>query len=174
MSLSLDQKKAVISEVTAALASARAGVVAEYRGLTVAQLTDLRKQARTAGVWIKVVKNNLAKRIISGSEFECLTAHFVGPVIFSVAEDPIAVAKVMSNFVKDNDHLRITAGAMNGAPMDLQMIENLARLPGRDALLAKLMGTMQAPVQKFVATLDQIPARFVRTLVAVVASKEAT
>lgn len=173
MSLSLDQKKAVISEVTEAIASARAGVVADYRGMTVAQLTELRKEARNAGVWIKVVKNNLAKLVINGSNFECLTEHFVGPVIFSASEDPVAVAKVMSRFAKDNDHLNITAGAMNGSLMDARMIESLAKLPGREELLSGLMGTMQAPVQKFVSTLNEVPTRFVRLLSAVAESKEA-
>ncbi len=173
MSLSLDQKKAVISEVTEALASAQAGVLAEYRGMTVAELTDLRTEARNAGVWIKVVKNNLAKRVIDGSDFECLSEHFVGPVIFSASEDPVAVAKVMSKFAKQSDHLNITAGAMNGAFMDANMIESLSKLPGRDELLAKLMGTMMAPAQKFVSTLNEVPGKFVRTLSAVAESKEA-
>ena len=173
MSLSLDQKKAVISEVTEAIASAQAGVLAEYRGMTVAQLTNLRKEARDAGVWIRVVKNNLAKRVIDGSDFECLTEHFVGPVIFSASEDPVAVAKVMAKAAKDNDSLNITAGAMNGSLMDQEMIESLSKLPGRDELLAKLMGTMMAPAQKFVSTLNEVPGKFVRTLSAVAESKEA-
>ncbi|MEM7196056.1 MAG: 50S ribosomal protein L10 [Pseudomonadota bacterium] len=173
MSLSLDQKKAVISEVTEAIASAQAGVVAEYRGLTVAQLTELRKDARNEGVWVRVVKNNLAKRVIKGSDFECLTEHFVGPVIFSASEDPVAVAKVMSKFAKDNDLLKITAGAMNGEVMDQKMIESLSKLPGRDELIAKLMGTINAPVQKLVSTMNEVPGKFVRTLAAVAESKEA-
>ena len=173
MSLSLDQKKAVVSEVTDALASAQAGIVAEYRGLTVAQLTELRREARSAGVWVKVVKNNLAKRVIKDSDFECLSEHFVGPVIFSASEDPVAVAKVMSKFAKDNDLLKITAGAMNGDVMKPSMIENLSKLPGRDELIAKLMGTMNAPVQKLVSTMNEVPGKFVRTLSAVAESREA-
>jgi len=173
MSLSIDQKKAVISDVTEAIASAQAGVIAEYRGLSVAQLTALRTEARNAGVWIKVVKNNLAKIVIDGSDFECLKEHFVGPVIFSASEDPVAVAKVMSKFAKDNENLKITAGAMNGDLMDHKMIESLSKLPGRDELLAKLMGTMMAPAQKFVSTLNEVPGKFVRTLSAVAESKEA-
>jgi len=173
MSLSLDQKKAVISEVTEAIASAQAGVLAEYRGMTVAQLTNLRRDARDAGVWVRVVKNNLAKLVIDGSDFECLTEHFVGPVIFSASEDPVAVAKVMAKAAKDNDHLNITAGAMNGSLMDEKMIESLSKLPSRDELLAKLMGTMMAPAQKFVSTLNEVPGKFVRTLSAVAESKEA-
>ncbi|MGI9318689.1 MAG: 50S ribosomal protein L10 [bacterium] len=173
MSLSFEQKKAVISEVSEAIASAQAGVLAEYRGMTVSQLTDLRTEARNAGVWIRVVKNNLAKRVIDGSDFECLSEHFVGPVIFSASDDPVAVAKVMAKFAKDNENLKITAGAMNGSLMDQKMIESLSKLPGRDELLAKLMGTMNAPIQKFVSTLNEVPSKFVRTLSAVAESKEA-
>ena len=171
MSLSLEQKKAVISEVTEAIASAQAGVLAEYRGMTVAQLTDLRRDARNAGVWIRVVKNNLAKRVVDGSDFECLSEHFVGPVIFSASEDPVSVAKVMAKAAKDNDSLNITVGAMNGSLMDEKMIDSLSKLPSRDELLAKLMGTMLAPAQKFVSTLNEVPGKFVRTLSAVAESK---
>ncbi len=173
MSLSLNQKKAVVSEVADAIVSAQAGVLAEYRGLDVAQLTALRTEARNSGVWIRVVKNNLARRAIDGSEFECLTDHFVGPVIFSVSEDPVAVARTLSRFAKDNENLKITVGAMNGVLMDQSMIQSLARLPGRDELLATLMGTMQAPVQKLVSTLNEVPGKFVRTLAAVAETKEA-
>lgn len=173
MSLSLDQKKAVIKEVTDAIASAQAGVVAEYRGLNVEQLTALRTEARNAGVWIKVVKNNLAKRVIKDSDFECLTEHFVGPVIFSASEDPVAVAKIMSNFAKDNEKLKITAGAMNGDFMDQTMIQNLSKLPSRDELIAKLMGTMNAPIQKLVSTMNEVPSKAVRALAAVAETKEA-
>ena len=172
MSLSLDQKKAVVSEVTDAIASAQAGVVAEYRGLNVEQLTALRREARNAGVWIKVVKNNLAKRVIKDSEFECLTDHFVGPVIFSASEDPVAVAKIMAKFAKDNEKLKITAGAMKGDLMDESMIQSLAKLPGRDELIAKLMGTISAPIQKFVSTLNEVPSKAVRTLAAVAEAKD--
>lgn len=173
MSLSLDQKKAVIKEVTDAIASAQAGVLAEYRGLNVEQLTALRTEARNAGVWIRVVKNNLAKLVIKDSDFECLTEHFVGPVIFSASEDPVAVAKIMSQFAKDNEKLKITAGAMNGDFMDLAMIQSLSKLPGRDELIAMLMRTIQAPVQKLVSTLNEVPSKAVRTLAAIAESREA-
>ena len=173
MSLSLEQKKAVISEVSEAIESAQAGVLAEYRGLTVAQLTALRTEARKSGVWVKVVKNNLAKRVIEGSDFECLSEHFVGPVIFSASEDPVAVAKVMANFAKANDQLKITVGAMNGSLMDQDMIQSLSKLPGRDELLATLVGTMAAPIQKFASTLNEVPTSFARALSAVAESKQA-
>ncbi len=174
MSLSLDQKKAVISEATEAIASARAGVLAEYRGFNVQQLTSLRTQARDAGVWVKVVKNNLARIAVRDSEFECLAEYFTGPVIFSACEDPVAVAKVMATFAKDNENFRITMGAMNGELIDPAMIQRLSSLPGRDELLAKLAGTMQEPVRKFVSTLNEVPGKAARTLAAIAQAKEAS
>ena len=173
MSLSLDQKKTVISEATEAIASARAGVLAEYRGFNVQQLTSLRAEARNAGVWIKVVKNNLARLAVRDSDFECLAEHFTGPVIFSASEDPVAVARVMAAFAKDNENFRITVGAMNGNLMDQAMILRLSTLPGRDELIAKLIGTIRAPVQKFVSTLNEVPGKAVRTLAAIAEAKEA-
>ncbi len=173
MSLSLDQKKTVISEATEAIASAQAGVLAEYRGFNVQQLTSLRAEARNAGVWIKVVKNNLARLAVRDSNFECLAEHFTGPVIFSASEDPVAVARVMAAFAKDNENFRITVGAMNGNLMDQAMIQRLSTLPGRDELIAKLMGAIRAPAQKFVSTLNEVPGKAVRTLAAIAEAKEA-
>lgn len=167
MSLSLDQKKAVISEAAEAISSARAGVLAEYRGFNVQQLTSLRMEARNAGVWVKVVKNNLARIAVRDSDFECLAEHFKGPVIFSASEDPVAVARVMATFAEDNEDFRITVGAMNGDLIDLAMIQRLSSLPGRDELIAKLMSVIQAPVQKFVSTLNEVPGKAVRTLAAI-------
>ncbi len=173
MSLSLSQKKAVVSEVSEAIASARAGVLAEYRGLSVAQLSALRGEANRQGVWIRVVKNSLARRVIEGSDFACLSEHFTGPVIFSASEDPVAVARVMAGFAQANDDLKITAGVMNGALMDAGVIGGLAKLPGRDELIAQLVGVMAAPMRKLAATLNEIPSRFVRTTAALAESKEA-
>ena len=167
MSLSLDQKKAVISEATEAISSARAGVLAEYRGFNVQQLTALRAQARDAGVWVKVVKNNLARLAVRDSDFECLAERFTGPVIFSACEDPVAVAKVMAAFAKEHENFRITVGAMNGELIDPATILRLSSLPGRDELMAKLLGTMQAPMRKFASTLNEVPGRAARTLAAI-------
>ncbi|MGR3912998.1 MAG: 50S ribosomal protein L10 [Gammaproteobacteria bacterium] len=172
MSLSFEQKEAVVSTVEAALASARAGVLAEYRGLTVAQLTELRAQARARGVWIKVVKNSLAKRAVAGTDFACLQDCFTGPVIFSAAEDPVAVAKVMADFAADHENLKITAGAMNGARIDRRTIGALAKLPGRDELRAQLAATMLAPVRQLAVTLAEIPTGLVRALAGVAKSAQ--
>ena len=173
MSLSLSQKKAVVAEVTESVSAAQAMVVAEYRGLTVAQLTKLRTAAREAGLFVRVVKNTLARRVIEGSPFECLKDHFVGPVIMAASDDPVAVAKLVSKFAKDHDALKITAGGMNGELMNEAQIQALSKLPGREELLAMLVGTMQAPIAKFVQTLNEVPARFVRTLAAVEESRKA-
>ncbi len=173
MSTALQKKKAVVSEVADKLSSAQAAVLAEYRGLTVSQLTELRKDAYEAGVYLKVIKNTLAKRAVKDTDFACLDEHLVGPVIFSAADDPVAVAKVMSNFAKDNDTLKITAGVMNGDPLDISSITALSKLPGREELLATLVATMQAPIVKLVRTLNEVPTKAVRALSAVRDAKEA-
>ena len=167
MSLNIDQKKAVVSDVTQIFSVAQAAVLAEYRGLTVAQITELRGEARNQGVDVRVVKNTLAKRSGAGSDFECLADHFTGPVLISSSEDPVAVAKVVAKFAKKNDGLKITVGAMNGDLLDLAAIQVLAKLPNRDELLATLVGTMAAPISKLVRTLNEVPSKFVRTLSAV-------
>jgi large subunit ribosomal protein L10 len=173
MSTALQKKKAVVSDVADNLSSAQAAVLAEYRGLTVSQLTELRKDAHNAGVYLKVVKNTLAKLAVKDTDFACLDEHLVGPVIFSASDDPVAVAKVMSNFAKDNDSLKITAGVMNGDPLDIVGIIALSKLPGREELLATLVATMQAPIVKLVRTMNEVPTKAVRVLSAVRDAKEA-
>lgn len=173
MSLSLTQKQAVVAEVTESISKAQAMVLAEYRGLTVSELTGMRAQAREAGVFVKVVKNTLARRAIQGSPFECLSEHFTGPVIMAASEDPVAAAKLLAKFAKDLEELKITVGGMNGTVMDEAQIQALAKLPGREELLATLVGTMQAPIAKFVQTLNEVPSRFVRTLAAIEEKKQA-
>jgi large subunit ribosomal protein L10 len=174
MSLNLEQKKAVVSEVSARLTGAETALLAEYRGLTVAQMTDLRKKAREFDIYLRVVKNNLVRLAIGGSSFECLKDHLVGPLALAVSKDPVAVAKVLSEFAQDNEQLQIKVGAMGGKLMSLGQVQALAKLPSREQLLASLLGTMQAPVQKFVQTLNEVPAKFVRTLAAVRDAKQAT
>lgn len=173
MSLNLEQKKAVVVEVSDAIKDAQVAVLAEYHGLTVGQMTELRRNARENGVFLRVVKNSLARRAVEGSSFECLKECFVGPLAFAASEDPVAAAKVLSNFAKDNKRLVIKSGAMSGKEISIEEIEALAVLPGREELLAMLLGTMQAPVQKFVQTLNEVPSKFVRALAAVRDSKEA-
>jgi len=173
MSLTLEEKKAVVAEVSAQVADAQAAVLAEYRGLTVAQMTDLRRKAHESGVYLRVVKNTLARRAVKGTGFECLSDHMVGPLAFAASADPVATAKVLAAFAKDNEKFAIMAGAMAGKLISVEEIKALSKLPSREELLAKLLGTMQAPVQKFVQTLNEVPAGFVRTLAAVRDSKQA-
>ncbi|MFL2559468.1 MAG: 50S ribosomal protein L10 [Arenicellales bacterium] len=173
MSLSIDQKKAVVSEAVQIFSAAQAAVLAEYRGLSVAQITELRSEARNNGVDIRVVKNTLARRSVSGTPFECLADHFVGPVLISSAGDPIAVAKVVSKFAKDHEALKIMVGVMNGDLIDKSTIQMLAKLPGRDELLATLVATMNAPLEKFVRTLNEVPGKLVRTMAAYRDSRQA-
>ena len=172
MSLSIEQKKAVVSEVSEVFNLAQAAVLAEYRGLSVEQITELRAQARENGVEVRVVKNTLARRSVAGTSFECLSQHFTGPVLISSSGDPVAVAKVVSDFAKSNDALKITVGVMNGNLIDQSTVQALAKLPSREELLATLVATMQSPLVKFVQTLNEVPGKLVRTLAAVRDSQE--
>ncbi len=172
MSLTLEEKKAVVAEVFEKISGAQAAMLAEYRGLTVEQMTRLRRKAYDQKVYLRVVKNTLARRAVEGTSFECLKDQMVGPLAFAISADPVAVAKILSEFAKDNEKLKIKAGAMGGKLISVAEIQALAKLPGREQLLAMLMGTMQAPIQKFVQTLNEVPAKFVRTLAAVRDAKE--
>jgi large subunit ribosomal protein L10 len=174
VSLNLEQKKAVVAEVSAELAKAQAAMVAEYRGLSVEQMTKLRKQAHAQKVYLRVVKNTLARRAVEGTSHAVLKDQLTGPLAYAMSADPVAVAKVLSEFAKDNEALKIRAGVMGGKLMTVQQIQALAKLPGREQLLAMLMGVMQQPVTKFVQTLNEVPAKFVRTLAAVRDAKQAT
>jgi large subunit ribosomal protein L10 len=167
MSLSLEEKRAVVAEMSEVLARSKAAIVAEYRGMTVAQMTGLRQQARNSGVQVRVVKNTLTRRAVAGTDFECLTEHLVGPLAVAASEDPVAVAKLLSEFAKSNDKLQVKAGAMSGSLLSAADIAALARLPGREQLLATLVGTLQAPVTKFARTLNELPSGLVRVLAAV-------
>jgi len=173
MSQAIEQKKAVVAEVSGALGDAGAAVLAEYRGLTVAEMTELRSKAREAGVWLRVVKNTLARRAVQDTDFSVLDEHLVGPLAFATSSDPVAVAKLLREFAKSHDKLKLTVGAMSGQLLSADDIDALARLPGRQELLAMLVGTLQAPISKLVGTLHGIPSQFVRTLAAVRDKREA-
>lgn len=172
MSLNLEQKKTVVDQLSAVLAQSQAAALAEYRGLTVAQMTALRRKARDSQIYVRVVKNNLARRAVQGSEFECLSDKFVGPLALAAGADPVALAKVLTGFAKENEHLRVTAAAMGGQLVSSSELSTLATLPSREQLLAMLVSTMQAPIRTFVQLLNEIPSKFVRTLAAVRDSKE--
>jgi large subunit ribosomal protein L10 len=172
LSLNLEQKQAMVAEVAARLAAAQAVIVAEYRGLDVGQVTQLRARARKSGLYLRVLKNTLARRAVQGTPFEKLTDKLVGPLMYGIAPDPVAGAKVLSEFAKENELFVIKAGAMPNTMMSDKDVKALALLPSREELLARLMGTMQAPVAKLARTLNEVPGKFVRTLAAYRDSKE--
>ena len=173
MSLNLEQKQAVVSEIVAQLGSAQSVIVAEYRGLNVGAVTDLRAKARKSGLYLRVLKNTLARRAVKGTPFEKLSEQMVGPLMYSISQDPVAGAKVLSAFAKDNEKFVIRGGAMPNLLMSVKDVSALAALPSRDELLAKLMGTMQAPVAALVRTMNEVPGKFVRTLAAVRDARDA-
>lgn len=167
MSLNLEEKKAVVAEVSAQIAGAQTVVVAEYRGITVDDMTQLRVKARKEGVYLRVLKNTLARRAIADTPFAGIADQLVGPLAYGISKDPVAAAKVMHEFAKSNDKFVVKAGAMPNLVMSAKDVGNLASMPSREELLSKLLGTMQAPVAQFVRTLNEVPTRFVRGLAAV-------
>ena len=149
MSLNLDDKKAVVAEVTEVIAKAQTVVLAEYNGIKVADLTTLRSKARDAGVFLRVVKNTLVRRAVADTQFASLAEQMTGPLIYSVSADPVAAAKVLNDFAKSNDKLVLKAGSYAGKVLDKAGVQALASIPGRDELLSRLLGVMQAPVSGF-------------------------
>ena len=172
MSLNLEGKKEVVAEVSERLAKAQAIVLAEYRGLGVEQITVLRRQARASGVYLRVLKNTLARRAVQGTPFEKLSDQMVGPLAYGISDDPVAAAKVLHTYAKGNDKLVIKGGAMANQVLSAKEVGQLAAMPSREQLLATLMGTMQAPIAKFVQTLNEVPGKFVRTVAALHEQKE--
>ena len=167
MSLNLEQKQAVVAEVSGELAKAQAVIVAEYRSIPVKDMTELRKRARGSGVYLRVLKNTLARRAVADTPFKGLSEKMVGPLAYGISSDPVAVAKVLQGFAKDNEKFVIRAGAMHNVVMSAREVADLARLPGRKELLGMLVATLQAPIAKFVRTLNEVPGKFARTLAAV-------
>src|SRR3954454_928936 len=162
----------MVSEVSAKLAGAQVLLVAEYRGLDVARVTQLRAKARKSGLYLRVLKNTLARRAVKGTPFEQLSDQMIGPLMYGIASDPVAGAKVLADFAKENELFVIGGGAMPGSRMSDKDVKALAQLPSREELLARLLGTMQAPVARLVRTMNEVPGKFVRTLAAYRDSKE--
>ena len=173
MGLNLEQKQAVVAEVARVVTGAQAIVLVENRGLPVAAMTQLRAKARASGVYFRVLKNTLVRRAVAETPFAGLAGKMVGPLAYGIGTDPVAVAKVLNDFAKGHDKFVITGGAMPGQVMTAKDVAALAALPSREELIARLLGTMQAPVTKLVRTLNEVPARFVRTLAAVRDAKQA-
>lgn len=153
MSLNLNDKKAVVAEVSAQVAEAQTIVVAEYRGIQVGHLTQLRANARAQGVYLRVLKNTLARRAVEGTPFASLASDMTGPLIYSISKDAVAAAKVINDFAKSNDKLVVKAGNYAGKSLDKAGVAALANIPSREVLLAQLMGIMQAPVSGFARAL---------------------
>lgn len=173
MGLNLEQKRAVVSEVSAKIAGAQSIVLAENLGLSVEAATRLRVKARAEGVYLRVIKNTLARRAVQGTSFAVAVDQMVGPLWYGISADPVAAAKLLSDFAKTNEKLVIKGGALPNHPLDAKGVLALASLPSREELLAKLLGTLQAPIAQFARTLNEVPGRFVRTLAAVRDAKEA-
>lgn len=174
MSLSLEQKQAVVSEIASQLAKAQAVIVAENRGLSVESVTGLRAKARKSGLYLRVLKNTLARRAVKGTPFEKLAEQLSGPLVYGIAQDPVSGAKVLAEFAKDNELFVIKGGAMPNAMMSPADVKALATMPSREELLARLAGTLQAPIAKLARTLNEVPGKFARALAAVHAAREKT
>jgi len=170
----LQEKQAVVAEVAKQIAGAQAIVMAENRGMPVAAMIQLRAKARASGVYFRVVKNTLVRRAVEQTPFATMADKMVGPLAYGIGPDPVAVAKVLNDFAKSNEKFVITGGALPGQMMTAKQIAALASLPSRNELIAKLMGTLQAPVAKLLRTMNEVPAKFVRTLAAVRDAKQAT
>jgi len=172
--MNLEGKKAVVAEVAEVASSAYSAVAAEYHGLSVTDMTELRIAARNENVYLRVVRNTLAKRAVEGTDFACMQEGMTGPLVFGFSqEDPGAVARVMGSFAKENDKLEIKMVSLGGQLLPASDIERLAKMPTKDQAIAILMGTMKAPIEKFVRTLVAPTSKMVRTLAAVRDAKEA-
>ena len=168
MALTLEEKKAVVAEVAEVAKGAFSAVAAEYCGLTVEQLTDLRVKARGDGVYVRVVKNTLARRALDGTDFQCMSDRLTGPLILAFSrEDPGAAARVAKDFAKDHAKFSVTMLSVGGELLEPSDIDKLAKLPTRDQAISMLMSVMLAPTEKFVRTLNEVPGKLVRTMGAV-------
>ncbi|MCG6971265.1 MAG: 50S ribosomal protein L10 [Gammaproteobacteria bacterium] len=174
MALSLDQKKAVVSEVSEVAANAHSAIAAEYLGLSVGDMTALRAKARENSVYVRVVKNTLAKRAIEGTEFECMSDVLVGPLVLAFSqEDPGAAARVIQDFAKQNDKLVVKVVSIGGKLLAPGDIKRLADMPTKEQAISMLMAVMKAPIEKLARTLAEPHAKLVRTVAAIRDQKQA-
>lgn len=174
MALNFEQKQAIVAEVAEVANGAFSAVAAEYRGLTVGELTELRVNARNQGVYLRVVKNTLAKRAVEGTEFECIADGFTGPLILAFSqEDPGAAGRVIKDFAKGHDKLKVTMLAIGGKKLDASQLDVLAKMPTYDQAVSMLMSVMQAPITKLAQTMNEVPGKLVRTVAAIRDAKEA-
>jgi large subunit ribosomal protein L10 len=174
MALNLEQKKAVVAEVAEVASKALAAVAAEYRGLTVEEMTELRVKARQGGVFVKVAKNTLVRRAVEGTEYECMQEALTGPLLLAFSmDDPGAAARLVKEYSKDHEKLKAKLVAVGGQLYDASELERLSKLPTYEQAIAMLMSVMKAPIEKFVRTLAEPHAKLVRTVAAVRDAKQA-
>ena len=174
MALKLEDKKAIVAEVNEAASGALSAVIADYRGLTVSEMTELRKLAREQNVFLRVVRNTLARRAVEGTEFECLSESLVGPTILAFSiDDPGAAARIIKDYAKEHDDLEVKALAVGGVMYGAAEIDRLAKLPTREQALGQLAGLLQAPIAKFARTINEVPSGLARVLAAVKDQKAA-
>ena len=174
MALNREQKEAIVAEVAEVAGSALSAIAAEYRGLTVAKMTELRREARAQGVYLRVVKNSLARLAMTGTDFECMNKEMTGPLVLAFSQsDPGAAARVVKDFAKDNDKFVVKVVSIGGKLLSPGDVETLAKMPTYDQAISMLMGTMKAPIQKLATTFNEIPGKLVRTVAAIKDAKEA-
>ncbi len=174
MALNFEQKQAIVAEVAEVASSAYSAVVAEYRGLTVDEMTLLRREARNQGVYLRVVKNTLARRAVEGTEFECLADSLKGPLVLAFSqEEPGSAGRVIKDFAKDHENLKVSMLAIGGKKLEASQIDVLAKMPTYDQAVSMLMSVMQAPATKLAQTLNEVPGKLVRTVAAIRDAKEA-
>lgn len=174
MALNYAQKETIVAEVAEVAKSAYSAIGAEYRGLTVGQMTKLRVEARKAGVYVRVVKNTLARRALADTDFACMQEGLKGPLILAFSQqDPGAVARVAEAFAKEHNKFQVRLVALGGKLLDPSELGNLAKMPTHEEAISLLMAVMKAPVQKLAATINEVPGKLVRTLAAIRDAKEA-
>lgn len=168
MALGLEAKKQIVAEVNEVATEALSVAVAEYRGMEVHELTDLRNKARESGVELRVIRNTLARRAVAGTKFEAMQSVFSGPLIYGFSiEAPGGAARLFKDFIKTNDKLKVTALSTGEGVLGPDRLDAVASLPTRDEALAQVLATFKAPITKFVQTVNEVPSKFVRVLAAI-------
>tara|TARA_Y100001934_G_scaffold113961_1_gene139410 strand:- start:32098 stop:32625 length:528 start_codon:yes stop_codon:yes gene_type:complete len=174
VALKLNDKRVLVEDINKNALQALSAVIADYRGLEVSQLTTLRAKARAEGVYLKVVRNTLARRAVQGTEFECLAESFVGPSLLAFSlTDPGAAARLFKDFAKENEKFEVRVLSVGGKTYGKEDIDMLAKLPTKDQAISMLMSVMQAPVSKLVRTINEVPTKMVRVLAAIKDQKDA-
>lgn len=174
MALRLEQKQIIVAEVNEVAVKALSAVLADYRGMTVTQLTSMRKRARESGVYLRVIRNTLARRAVQGTEYECLQEAFTGPTLLAFSkDDPGAAARLLKDCAKEFDKLQIKALSIGGKLLAASDIDRLAKLPTKEQALAMLLAVLQAPIAKLARTMNEVPGKLVRTIAAIRDQKEA-